>query len=53
MRKFRYIESGHGVESLTEHEKEELDMDFDINTRGFHVIAVLTKEEWEKINKSG
>ncbi len=51
MRKFRYIKKGHGVESLSEHEIEELDMDYDIQTKGFYILAPLTKDEWDIINK--
>lgn len=49
MRKLRYIEKGHEKDSLTIHEIGELYRDFDIETKGFYVLAPLTKEEWELI----
>lgn len=49
VRKFRYIEPGHGVDSLTVHEKEELRIDFDIEVEDFYVIAPLTQKEWGRI----
>jgi len=51
MRKFRYIEEGHGKDSLSFHEEKELLLDFDISTVQYYVLAPLTKEEWERILK--
>jgi len=49
-RLFRYIESGHGKDSLTQHEVDELAQDFDMDVDGFYVLTPLTKEEWDLIN---
>jgi len=49
MRKFRYIEEGHGVDSLTDHEIDQLDVDFDMQVEGFYVLAPLTEMEWKFI----
>lgn len=49
MRKFRYIEEGHGKDSLSDHEREEIVMDFDIDIEDYYVLTVLTKEEWELV----
>ncbi|MCW4027936.1 MAG: hypothetical protein NWE76_10705 [Candidatus Bathyarchaeota archaeon] len=49
MRKFRYIEAGHGVDSLTRHEFIELLVNFDIDCSGYYALVPLTKEEWEFI----
>ena len=48
-RKFRYCGAGHGRDSLSLYEVDKLAMDFDIDTTGFHVLAPLTKEEWDCI----
>ncbi len=45
-RKFRYIEKGHSIDSLTKHEIRELERDFDIDTDNFFVLVPLTKDEW-------
>ena len=47
MRKFRYIEPGHGKDSLTDHEKGRLDMDFDIQIGGFYALMPVTKAEFD------
>lgn len=49
MRDFRYIEKGHGRNSFSDHEFNELAEDFDINVDGFYVLAPLTKDEWNAI----
>jgi len=46
MRKFRYIEPGHGDDSLSNHEINELDMDFDIKVNGFYALMPVTKYEF-------
>ena len=47
MRKFRYIEEGHGDDSLSPHEKTELRRDFDIDIDDdYYVIVALTEREW-------
>jgi len=51
-RKFRYINKGHGKDSLSDHEIAELDIHFDISTEGYHVLAPLTKKEWLLIKKT-
>ena len=50
-RKFRYIEKNHDRDSLSEHEVEELAIDFDIDTKGFYILAPITKEEWKLITQ--
>jgi len=52
MRKFRYIKKGYGKDSLTDHEVREIDMDYDITTTGFYVLAPLTRDEWRIITTS-
>jgi len=47
MRKFRYIEQGHGKDSLTEHEIRELYVDFDISADRFYAIIPVTKAEFD------
>jgi len=46
MRKFRYIEPGYGCDSLSQHEKDELLLDFDIPTTGYYTIVPVTKYEF-------
>ena len=46
MRKFRYIESGHGDDSLSNHETNELDVDFDIQVDGYYALMPVTKAEF-------
>ena len=46
MRKFRYIESGHGCDSLCNHEINKLDVDFDIKVDGFYALMPVTKYEF-------
>ena len=46
MRKFRYIESGHGDDSLSNHETNELDVDFDIQVDGYYALMPVTKYEF-------
>jgi len=50
MRKFRYIEPGHGVDSLTQYEIELLDTDLDISTKGYYILVPLDKAEWSIVN---
>ena len=49
MRLFRYIEEGHGADSLTEHEIHELKYDFDIDVEDYYVLIPVTKEEFNNI----
>jgi hypothetical protein len=49
IRKFRYIEPGHGRDSLTTHEKEEISRDFDIEIDELYVLTALTEEEWKAV----
>ena len=46
---FRYIKGGQDIWSLTNHEIKELNVDFDIQTEGYHVVAALTKKEWDHL----
>ncbi len=48
-RDYRFIEKGSGGDSLSDHEAEELRGDFDIDTKGFYVVTVLTKAEWDNL----
>ncbi len=48
-RKFRYINKGEFP--LSDHEINELKVDFDIDVKGFYVLAPLTKKEWDLLNK--
>jgi len=50
-REGRFIKGGHGSDTLTAHEVNELRIDFDIDTTGYYILAPLTKKEWELINK--
>jgi len=40
-----------GSTPLTEHEKEELTMDFGLCPCDWYVLTVLTKEEWEGLDE--
>jgi hypothetical protein len=48
-RNVRYIEEGHGDDSLTQHEKDELVCDFGIDMHNYYILAPLTKAEWDLI----
>ena len=48
---FRYCKKGHGNWSLSDHEVNELDTDFDIEVKNYYVIAALTKDEWEFVRR--
>jgi hypothetical protein len=52
-RDFRYIEYGHGNDTLSEHERDELKQDFAIDVGNYYIIAPLTKKEWVLINGEG
>jgi hypothetical protein len=48
----RFITQPHKILrdlQLSEHEKEELEIDFGFDLKGYDVIALLTEEEWESL----
>ena len=47
MRPFRFISRGPGREALTDHEREELAYDFDIDVSGYFALVPVTKKEFE------
>lgn len=49
MRDFRYIEKGHGIGSLTDHEVCKLCDDFDIEANGFYALIPVTEDEFNMI----
>lgn len=51
-RQFRYVEEGHGKDSLTFHEKMELLVDFDIHVGGYYVLTPVTKDEWDYLKRA-
>jgi len=53
MRKFRYIEPGYGCDSLSQHEKDELLFDFDIETAGYYAIVPVSRAEFDILALTG
>lgn len=48
-RKFRYIEEGHGDASLSPQDIRDCRFYYDLDLKGFYVLAPLTKTEWLNI----
>lgn len=48
-RKFRYIDRRRKG-CLSDHERDELAEDFDIDIDGFYVLVPLTKAEWSRLD---
>ena len=46
-------ERGHGKDSLSEHERRELEIDFDIELDGYYALVPITKSEFEQIQNCG
>ena len=50
-RPYRLVKN-RGSFGLSAHEADELAVDFDLDVDGWHVITVVTKEEWYELKRA-